>query len=348
MVIFNMRIMNFSQFLNESSEGGYSSFDVLPKPLKDFFINAVKKNILSKVVGLKNFSIELQGSDVYFVINGNKILVPFINYAHDQVVPNIEALKDDSIIDNFYNNIGMDLSSAGLLHYHAGIYAKILYDDGYSMKKYDKFQYRGKDYAFYDHEIKDNLSSLFYSIFDNIRSVMKDDIPLLNPFTDIDLNNNALIKTLNKLGAYIDTSEARKKKGILRFSLKDLHYGLIIQPNGYIRIDHGGRTPILTSKIEISGPVYTENDLNLKLAYLVIYILKEVLKKSGLPQKTINLVTKAYINDPEKYRKYKIEILNKHILLSHILPDPENDIDADIKRASYMLSRFSETDEDDD
>ena len=40
--------MNFSQFLNENSEGGYSSFEALPKPLKDFFIDGVGKNILSK------------------------------------------------------------------------------------------------------------------------------------------------------------------------------------------------------------------------------------------------------------------------------------------------------------
>jgi hypothetical protein len=336
-----MRIMNFSEFLNESSKGGYSSFDALPKPLKDFFINSVKKNILSKVVGLKNFSIELQGSEVYFVINDNKILVPFINYTYDQVVPNTEALKDDSVIGNFYNNIGMDLSSSGLLYYHAGIYAKILYDDGYSMKKYDKFQYRGKDYAFYDTDIQSNLSGLFYSIFYNLRSVIKDDKPLLNPFTDVDLDNNPLIKILDNLGAYIDTSEARKKKGILRFSVKGFNYGLIIQPNGYIRIDHGGRTPILTSKIEISGPAYTEDDLNLKLVYLVFYVMKDVLKKYGVPIKTINSMTKLYTDGYfNEYDSIIKEISLKHPGITSLLPDPNSVLNPKVKKVSGMLRRF--------
>ena len=117
--------MNFSQFLNESSEGGYSSFEALPKPLRDFFIKGVGKNILSKVVGLKNFSIELQGSEVYFVINGNKTLIPFINYDHDQVVPNTEALKDDSVVDNFYNSLGIDIHSNELLCFPRSYYGYI-------------------------------------------------------------------------------------------------------------------------------------------------------------------------------------------------------------------------------
>lgn len=336
-----MRIMNFSQFLNENSEGGYSSFESLPKPLKNFFIDCVRKNILSKVVGLKNFSIELQGSEIYFVINGNKILVPFVNYVYDQVVPNIEALKDDSVIDNFYNSLGIHLSDSGLLYNHSQIYAKILSDDEYEIKKYDKFQYRGKDFSFYDQDIETNLSSLFYSIFNNIRSVLKDDKPLLNPFTDVDLNNNPLIKILNKIGAYIDTSEARKKKGILRFSLKDFNYGLIIQPNGYMRIDHGGRTPILTSKMEISGPAYTEDDLNLKLTYLVIYLMKDVLKKYGIPIKTINLIAKYYSSGEfNDYNKSIKEVSLKYPAITSLLPDPQSVLDPNVKKGSSMLRRF--------
>ena len=345
-----MRIMNFSQFLNESSEGGHSSFESLPKQLRNFFINGVGKNILSKVVGLKNFSIELQGSEIYFLINGNKILIPFINYIYDEVVPNIEALKDDSVVDNFYNSLGINLySNDEILNKHAEIYGKILYDGGKKMSKHDVFVYRGKQYTFYDgySSIKDILCRLFYPIFTNIRELRKDETPFLNPFIDIDLKNNRLIQLLDKIGAYIDTSEERKKKGILRFSLKDFNYGLIVNPSGYIRIDYRHKTPILTNNVKITGPVYTEDDLNLKLAYLLIYVLKDVLKKYGLPQKTINLVAKSYVNDPVNYRKYKMEIVNANPMLAHILPDPENDINSDLKRASYGLSRFAESDDED-
>jgi hypothetical protein len=200
------------------------------------------------------------------------------------------------------------------------------------------FLYRGKGYTYYDHEIKDHLSSLFYSIFNNIRGLVKDDRPLLNPFTDTDLNNNPLIKILDTLGAYIDTSEARKKKGVLRFSLRDFNYGLIIQPNGYMRIDHGGRTPILTNRIEISGPAYTEEDLNLKLTYLVIYVMKDVLKKYDVPIETINKITKAYSKgDLDTYSDL---IMNEIPILSTLLPDPQSVISPDLKRGADMLRRF--------
>jgi hypothetical protein len=268
-----MRIMNFSQFLNENSEGGYSSFEALPKPLKDFFIDGVGKNILSKVVGLKNFSIELQGSEIYFVINGNKILVPFVNYVYDQVVPNTKSLTNEPIIYNFYNSLGMDLDNSS--------------------------------YRFYKHDIN-GLSRLFYPIFTKLRDIIKDDRPLLNPFTDIDLKNNSLIQLLDKLGAYIDTSDQRKKKGILRFSLKDFNYGLIIQPNGYMRIDYGDKTPILTTKMEITGPAYTEDDLNLKLSYLVVYLMKDILKKYNVPVKTMVTI---YLFNPKlvvNHSKYSL------------------------------------------
>lgn len=303
-----MRIMNFSQFLNESSDGGYSSFEALPKPLKDFFIDGVGKNILSKVVGLKNFSIELQGSEIYFVINGNKILVPFVNYVYDQVVPNTEALKNEPIIYNFYNSLGMDLDNSS--------------------------------YRFYKHDIN-GLSRLFYPIFTKLRDIIKDDRPLLNPFNDIDLKNNRLIQLLDKLGAYIDTSDQRKKKGILRFSLKDFGYGLIIQPNGYMRIDYGDKTPILTTKMEITAPAYTEDDLNLKLSYLVVYLMKDILKKYNVPVKTINLLAKFYgDSDLNEYDNLIKEISLKYPGATSLLPDPNSVLNPSVKKGSSMLRRF--------
>jgi len=334
--------MNFSQFLNENSEGGYSSFEALPKPLKDFFIDGVGKNILSKVVGLKNFSIELQGSEIYFVINGNKILVPFVNYVYDQVVPNTEALKDDSVVDNFYNSLGIDLhSNNGILYNHANIYGNILFNEGKGREKYFQFVYRGNQYTFNYSDIKDTLSRLFYPIFTKLRDIIKDDRPLLNPFNDIDLKNNRLIQLLDKLGAYIDTSDQRKKKGILRFSLKDFGYGLIIQPNGYMRIDYGDKTPILTTKMEITAPAYTEDDLNLKLSYLVVYLMKDILKKYNVPVKTINLLAKFYgDSDLNEYDNLIKEISLNYPGATSLLPDPNSVLNPSVKKGSSMLRRF--------
>jgi len=335
-----MRIMNFSQFLNESSEGGYSSFEALPKPLRDFFIEGVGKNILSKVIGLKNFSIELQGSEVYFVINGNRTLIPFINYIYDEVEPNIEALKDDSVVDNFYNILGVNFNEIGISYSHANIYGKILKDEGSVMPTYS---YRGNTYNSSNSSgsLLSRIARLFYPIFTNLRDTIKDETPLLNPFTDIDLNNNTLINLLDKLGAYVDTSEGRKKKGILRFSLRDFNYGLIIQPNGYIRIDYGHKTPVLTTNIKITGPVYTEDDLNLKLAYFVVYIMKDILKKYNVPIKTINLMTKLYGDgDFNGYDSIIKEISAKYPGATSLLPDPNSVLDPNVKKGSSMLRRF--------
>lgn len=335
-----MRIMNFSQFLNESSEGGYSSFEALPKPLRDFFIEGVGKNILSKVIGLKNFSIELQGSEVYFVINGDKTLIPFINYDHDQVVPNTEALKNDSVVDNFYNILGVNFNEIGISYSHANIYGKILKDEGSVMPTYS---YRGNTYNSSNSasSLLSRIASLFYPIFTNLRDTIKDETPLLNPFTDIDLNNNPLINLLDKIGAYVDTSEGRKKKGILRFSLRDFNYGLIIQPNGYIRIDYGHKTPVLTTNIKITGPVYTEDDLNLKLSYFVVYIMKDILKKYNVPIKTINLLAKLYgDSDLNGYDELIKEISAKYPGTTSLLPDPNSVLNPSVKKGSSMLRRF--------
>ncbi len=322
-----MRIMTFSQFLNESIEGGYSSFDALPKSVKNFFISAVGKNILSKVIGLKNFSISIEGEEIYFNVNGNKILVPFINYVNDVVVPNEKSLGDKNVVDNFYKTIGINQYLGWIDYYHREIYNKI---QDYSIGKNRRIEI-----------IEDNLNSIFYGIFTQIRDLVKDDRPLLNPFTDIDLKNNHLIQLLDKLGAYVDTSEARKKKGILRFSLRNFSYGLIIQPNGYMRIDTGGRTPVLTSKLEISGPAYTEDDLNIKLAYLVVYLMKDTLKKYGVPVKTINLMAKTYGDgDFDKYNSLIKEISYKYPSTTSLLPDPQSVLDPDVKKGTSMLRRF--------
>ena len=332
--------MTFTQFLNENLEGGYSSFEALPKSVKNFFIAGARKNILSKVVGLKNFSISIEGEEIYFIINGNKILVPFINYVNDEVIPNKAALIDKKTIYDFYKNIGGNENpeTSMIQYYNDEINIHMIqyyHDEIINMIK------TGREYQSEYNNIDSKLKSLFYIIFQHLRDFVKDDRPLLNPFNDIDLKNNHLIQLLDKLGAYVDTSDARKKKGILRFSLRDFNYGLIIQPNGYMRIDLGSKTPVLTSKMEISGPAYTEDDLNIKLAYLVVYLMKDILKKYNVPVKTINLMAKAYGGgDFDTYNNLIKEISLKYPSTTSLLPDPQSVLDPDVKKGTSMLRRF--------
>ena len=332
-----MKIMNFSQFINES----YSEFNELPKAVKDFFVDGAQKNILSKVIGLRNFSISVEGNNIYFTLNGRKILFPFVNYIGDEVVPNTNNLKDLTLVEDFYRDLGLKYSIG---RDHQEIKKRIEIEEG----TYTPIE--GVDYRILDSgerwdfigRLDRNLKSIIYNIFSSLRDVVKEDLPVLNPFTDVDLNNNTLIKILDKLGAYIDTSEARKKKGILRFSIKDLNYGLIIQPNGYIRRDLGDKTPVLSSKMEISGPMYTEDDLNLKLSYLIGYLMKDLLVyKFNVPVKDASKLCKSYVSgDMDSYSNLLSQIASTNPQISVNMPDPNDVLDPEVKKGASMLSRF--------
>lgn len=329
--------MNFSQFINES----YSEFNELPKAVKDFFIDGARKNILSKVIGLRNFSISLEGDRIYFTINGRKILFPFVNYIDGEVVPNTNNLKNLTLVENFYRDLGLNYSTERT---HQDIKKKIEIEEG-TYTPIEGVDYRimsnGEKWHFIS-SVDENLGSIIYTIFDSLRKVVKEDMPVLNPFTDIDLNNNSLIKILEKLGAYVDTSEARRKKGILRFSIKDFNYGLIIQPNGYIRRDLGDKTPVLSSKMEISGPMYTEDDLNLKLSYLIGYLMKDLLVyKFNVPVKDANKLCKSYVSgDLDSYSNLLSQIASTNPQISAMMPDPNSVLDPEVKKGASMLSRF--------
>jgi hypothetical protein len=332
-----MKIMNFSQFINES----YSEFNELPKAVKDFFVEGSSKNILSKVIGLRNFSVSLEGDKIYFTINGRKILFPFVNYIDGQVVPNTNNLKDLTLVENFYRDLGLNYSTG---KYHQDIKKRIEIEEG----TYTPIE--GVDYRIMDNgekwdfirSVDLNLRAIIYIMFNSLREVVKEDMPVLNPFTGVDLNNNPLIKILEKLGAYVDTSEARRKKGILRFSVKGLNYGLIIQPNGYIRREIGDKTPVLTSKMEVSGPMYTEDDLNLKLSYLIGYLMKDLLiYKFNIPVKDANKLCKSYVSgDLDSYSNLLSQIASTNPQISAMMPDPNAVLDPEVKKGASMLSRF--------
>ena len=108
-----------------------------------------------------------------------------------------------------------------------------------------------------------------------------------------------------------------------------------------MRIDYGYKTPILTTKMEITAPAYTEDDLNLKLSYLVIYLMKDILKKYNVPIKTINLLAKFYgDSDLNEYDSLIKEISLKYPGATSLLPDPNSVLDPNVKKGSSMLRRF--------
>ena len=335
-----MRIMNFSNFVNES----YQNFSSLPKNLQDFFVDATSKNILSKTVGLNDFDIILDGKDIYFSIKGKKVLFPFISYVDGSIVLNDDVVKNLNNAEAF--NISIGLNWNFLINSWVESSERLKERDGEPNSVGGNIIYKGITVRVYSssREITPLLvCRTLYSIFQEIRKMLESDNKVLNPFIDIDLENNPLIKILNKLGAYIDTSESRKKKGIIRFSLRDFNYGLIIQPNGYIRRDLGHKTPILTSKVEISGPMYTEDDLNLKLSYLIGYLMKDLLVyKFNIPVKDANKLCKLYVSgDIDSYSDLLSVLATKDPLISATFPDPNDVLDTEVKKGASMLNRFN-------
>ena len=338
-----MGIMNFSQFVNESQD----VFAALPKSVRDFFIDITSKNILSKVVGSKNFNILLEGRNIYLEINGNKILFPFSNYIDGKVLLNKQVLKDPTNAENFNISLGLPAN----FHIHRWISAaeSIKLRDNEPNEIGNIIDYKGEPIRVYnmsawasnpDEDQKRFLSPV-YDVFLKIRDSLGKDDKLLNPFVDIDLKNNPFIKLLDKIGVYIDTRENRKKKGILRFSVSNAGYGLIIQPNGYIRKDLGDKTPVLTSNIQISGPVYTEEDLNAKLSYLLMYAMKDRLLSYNVPVKITNQISKAYAEGNfENYNRLLSDVIREHPLLAPILPDPNDIVNPDVKQGASILGKF--------
>ncbi len=268
-------------------------------------------------------------------------MFPFVNYIDGQVVPNTNNLKDLTLVENFYRDLGLNYSTG---KYHQDIKKRIEIEEG-TYTPIEGIDYRimdnGKKWDFI-RSVDLNLRAIIYIMFNSLREVVKEDVPVLNPFTGVDLNNNPLIKILEKLGAYVDTSEARRKKGILRFSIKGLNYGLIIQPNGYIRREIGDKTPVLTSKMEVSGPMYTEDDLNLKLSYLIGYIMKDLLVyKFNVPVKDANKLCKSYVSgDLDSYSNLLSQIASTNPQISAMMPDPNAVLDPEVKKGASMLSRF--------
>ncbi len=90
-----MRILKFNEFINENElPKGYGSYMTLPDPLKAFLNKHIKSNIFSKVVGSNYFGVSLEGENLYFILNGEKILIPFIKYRDDSVFLDKDELSN--------------------------------------------------------------------------------------------------------------------------------------------------------------------------------------------------------------------------------------------------------------
>jgi hypothetical protein len=143
------------------------------------------------------------------------------------------------------------------------------------------------------------------------------------------------------MGVSIVSTERQRKNGTIQLTADFLPYDLTINTTGYIRRLANTPSP-LTNNIELSIPIYSKEDIDIKLSYIFIYCLKIILKNNGIPTSTINSVAKTFTNgEYSLYDDVIKEIAKNNPRIAHVLPDPNNVISTSLKRGAAILGRFN-------
>ena len=348
-----MRIMNFSNFVNEGSSD-YSSFGLLPRKVQNFFGDNSSKNLISKVAGPNTgFDISLDGQDIYFTLNGKRVLFPFVNYVYDNMVTNNEACYDLSLAEKFYTDLGLDwkkyikrhITLAESLKEREGIpnfiHKPYVYKDIYADRVWS-------DYYILRYDGKNNmdLKCFLYDLISNLKTILEKEnqSKLINPFTDLNLDSNNLLNILLKMGGSVDSSDRQKKSGTLQILFRKLNdTKIVIVPSGYIRRfnKNSDRGVVLSSNPNLGTPIYSEDDLNVKLNYVIGYVMKDYLKGIGVETKIANQISKYYMSgDMDSYSNLLSVVVSTNPQISAFMPDPNDVLDKDVKKAASMLTRF--------
>lgn len=345
------KILDFESFLNESSGSLGTKIDLPHSVLKHFekrlYRGKYEKNkpgirIISQLENSPLFK-ELTTRDmdgdgyeeVVMKIDNKVLVIPYLRYNR-----NSDTL---SLSDNFTDNKEIIdfidlLVSYGLIKKNIdGI--KSLYVNSLEKRGYE---WEGGARKYFDSSTEE-IINLYIQIFinhilDQIKESIAKSTKTFNPFTDSDLYNNPNIQVLQKLGTVIDSSPTRIKKGTIVFKNPIYEFDIAITPTGYIRKAEG--SGILTYNPELIKPMYSEDDLNIKLSYLRIYTMKKKLKNAGLSSNEIKEIIDSIGKNPEDYSKRVQELSMKHPQIVSILPPPEEGFDQELKKGVDLLARF--------
>lgn len=322
------RILNFKEyFLNESeSFDGYQDFLELPEKIKRYLKNNTSKNKLAKALG-PGFSIRLVGDRLHFINVDKNVEFPFIIFTDGDIIADQETIRDPAN----YKKFEVDLLGPD----------KSVYSNFSIERIMDKLAGRTRDYSpEYTQSIETIIGRYIGDVIDSIYNERaKNKEGFLNPF-DTNLEENKSMRILKDMGVRIVSTDRQKKTGTLQLSAPFLSGDIAIFPNGYIR-RITDRTTIMTSNIKLTRPILNEDDLNLKLTYVIIYCIKTILKDSGVSSKKIAEIGESFLEgDFKDYNELILSIAENNPTLSHILPDPSNVIPEFLKRGAGILSRF--------
>ncbi len=303
------KILNFNSFINESSR--YPQSVNLPKNITRQIEGEVGKRALGQFTGDRNFGgMYLQDDpedpeyrDLYIIWENSTIKVPVYKFRYDGVL--VFNRKEIPQLNNLLNSL-----SPG--------YRKITDDPSPPF----------------------NTISAIFHIIDILIKKSRKESKFFNPFDDVDIYNNDLFKTLEKIGTKIASSDLDKKRGVLVLSNKNLEQNVFIYPNGYIRTKTGNRMYQLTRTPDLIKPIYNEDDLDIKLLFVFFYIMKKVLLKGGLTIKEANQILKAYAKDPKNYDELVKNIVKQKPNLVLYLPPPSDGFSPKLERGVKFLDRF--------
>lgn len=146
------------------------------------------------------------------------------------------------------------------------------------------------------------------------------------------------------MGGSVDSSDRQKKSGTLQILFRKLNdTKIVIVPSGYIRRfnKNSDRGVVLSSNPNLGTPIYSEDDLNVKLNYVIGYVMKDYLKGIGVETKIANQISKYYMSgDMDSYSNLLSVVVSTNPQISAFMPDPNDVLDKDVKKAASMLTRF--------
>ena len=321
------KILRFNQFLNEAYDLG-SKVDLPDALLK--YLDMSKQRIISQFASSPNFEkiyMEDVDGDGYkelvLIFKGEKIVFPALRYYYlnDTVILKSDELNEPTLID-----FTERLENKNLIKKSWRVKDRVEYF----------FKWHSKETAY--RRTEDYISNFVFYLIEDMKELDFKSNKTFNPFTDTNIDQNENIKALKKLGCTIDSSPIRIKKGTIVLSNPVYDGDIAITPTGYIR--WADRSGILTRNPELIKPIYSESDLDVKLAYLRIYTIKKKLKSIGLSAKEIKNVLDLIDKNPADYSQNIKKVIEKYPQVVLILPPPEEGFDPSLVKGVSTLKSF--------
>jgi hypothetical protein len=312
------RIKKFSEFIFESVS--YGPKMELPDTVIDYILGLTNKRMLGQLSGDSNLKRmylddpDNSGTKRIYVSWGNIIFrLPAIGY--NESTDEVAKIGDElPSVDSFFR----ELRDKGIIGYK---------DNEYSI---DPWTPENSKY-----------SNMLYILFKGLIDVSRKESSFLNPFTDLDIYSNQAFNSLIKMKTSIVSSDLQKKNGTLVLQNPYWDSQIGIYNNGYIRKLSGSRPASMVSNPELIAPIYSEEDLNIKLEYLRWYTIKKILmEEDGLKQKDIKKLREDLVDNPSEYARRVKELVYNNPKLSLYLPAPEGGFDSGIAKGARILNRL--------